>query len=339
MNPSALSSLPIESPTAIFPPSQAVLKAQHFFSYNEFQAAQSSPVQIDITSVSPGMPTPTMSGSAQNTANSLLETVNGLDYDSFNGDVIARRQALGSAQALVRRLQAPMDYMWELTYEMPALYTALKTAMDQNVYDTLGGVGGGPKTVQQLAGRADPALMTRILRHLAAMGVLTNPGPGLYGPTRHSSALRNAPIYAAVNYDKEVSGPAFLSLPFFLAETGFKNPDSAINGNWQYLTGDNETHWKWLAAHPQEQATFNNVMSGYTSQRGSWLDVYPAENLLASSNQNSTLIVDVGKSQFLQYKILVVPELAVIMDTFSFGGWERKCYANDFSRRGLRPRS
>lgn len=209
----------------LLPSTQAVLQPQFPIHAEPSQILRPSSAQSSISSASAGAPTSIMPGQAGDTG-SLIQQLNELNFEAFGGDFVARRQTLTAAQALTRRLQTPMDYMWGMTYETPALYASMKTALDLNMFNALGDVDQGPKSVQQLAGQADPNLVIRILRHLASMGVLTNPGPGLYGPTQHSSALQKPPIYAMINYDKEVSGPAFMSFPFFLAKTDFKDPDS-----------------------------------------------------------------------------------------------------------------
>ena len=224
----------------------------------------------------------------------LPQILDGVGFDSFDGPV-SRRQAIASARALVARLETPMETMVHLSHEIPALYSALKVAMDQDVFEELDRDNGSPKTPQQLARNADPNLLNRFLRHLAAMDIIGQAGPGLYSPTPKSSALRNPTINAAVTYFKDVTVEAFLSLPAFLEHTDFRNPDSASYSNWQYMLGRNESHFQWLAEHPAIERNFANLMAGYTSQRGSWLDVYPGKAILDGAEGNTTLVVDVGK--------------------------------------------
>lgn len=223
----------------------------------------------------------------------VMQALNGIGFDSFR-DPASRKEALASARALVTRLETPIETMIHMSHEIPALYSALKVAMDQGVFDTLDQEGGSPKSPQQLAREGDSALLNRFLRHLAAMNITGQADPNLYTPTRHYSALRNPTINAAVNYFKDVTTVAFDSLPGFLEHTDFKNPDSAAYSNWQYMLGKNESHFQWLAEHPAVERNFANLMAGYTSQRGSWLDVYPGQDILENAYSSGPLLVDVG---------------------------------------------
>lgn len=239
----------------------------------------------------------------------LMQAMESTSSTTFENNIVARRQALASARALVKRLQTPVEAMWEMSMDLPALYCSVKVAMDRQIFDILDQDGGSAKTLQQLAGNADPALINRMLRHLASMHIIQEAGPSLYAPTHHSTALRQPTVYSIVDSDYEVNSPAHMSLPRFLNATNYKNPGSATNGNWQYLKGTKETFWEYLKDHPEEQKTFTNEMIGYTSQRGSWVDVYPGQNILANATPEGLLIVDIGvfSSSPLQVKSRIMP--------------------------------
>ena len=224
----------------------------------------------------------------------ISQTLHSINFDSF-GNSTSRRELLDSARALVTRLETPIETMIHMSHEIPALYSALKVAMDQNVFNTLDQNNGSPKSPQQLAYNADPALLNRFLRHLAAMSIIGQPGPNLYTPTRHSSALRNATTSAAVNYFKDVTIRAFASLPSFLEHTDFKDPDSDTYGNWQYAVGENTSHFQWLSDRPKIERNFANFMAGSSTERGTWLGVYPGRAILDSAEPTGTLVVDVGE--------------------------------------------
>ncbi|KAI9661965.1 MAG: hypothetical protein M1831_002880 [Alyxoria varia] len=231
-------------------------------------------------------------------AHQIPEVLNGIDFDSF-GDAASRRKCLDAAKALIRRLETPMETMWDVTYNYPALYSSLKAGLDHDIYQKLDEDGGKPKSSEQLVGygpdkSGDPMLLRRFLRHLKAMNVLEEAGPDQWVPTRHTRSLRQPEIFAAVNYASDVSVKAFMALPAFLRQIGYQEPQSQLSGNWQYLTGSREKHFDYLARHPSQQQTFSNLMMGYASQRGSWLEIFPSESLLDGDCNEAPLLVDIG---------------------------------------------
>ena len=230
----------------------------------------------------------------------IPEVLNDIDFDSF-GDAASRRKCLDAAKALVRRLETPMETMWDVTYSYPAFFSSLKVGLDHDIYKKLEEDGGRPKSSEELVGygpdkSGDPILLQRFLRHLKSMNVLGEAGPDQWVSTRHTKSLRQPEILAPVNYASDVSVKAFMSLPAFLRQTGYQDPRSQLNGNWQYLTGSSEKHFDYLARHPSQQQTFSDLMVGYASQRGSWLEMFPSENILDGDTNEAPLLVDVGKA-------------------------------------------
>ncbi|KAL9092446.1 MAG: hypothetical protein Q9159_000793 [Coniocarpon cinnabarinum] len=223
-----------------------------------------------------------------------LRSLDGITADSFQDDPLARGKALAEARALVARLQTPFESMFHMCHEIPALNAALRVALDQGVFDTLEENNASPKTAQQLTRFGDPALLNRFLRHLAAMHTIEQIAPDLYTSTRHSKALRQPAISSAVNIFRDLHARAFISFPTFLNQTDYRNPDSASRGNWQYMQGSDESVFQFMAQNPETQKTFADFMSGYNSQRNSWVDLLPESAIFDNADEEGPLIVDIG---------------------------------------------
>lgn len=220
----------------------------------------------------------------------FFNSVEGVDFDSFRDDA-SRRKAIGASRALARRLETPVDSVWTMTIQSPALYTALKVALDLNIFDKL----DVPRTTQQLAGQADVDVVRRMLRHLAAMHFVKNPSHDIWAPTRQSLALQKPEVNAGIDYLYNVSGPAFMALPHYLRSIDYKNPTSGTDGNWQYVTEPGKSHFEWMAERPAIEGTFWNLMTGFASQPGTWVDVFPTESIIDNARPNLPLVVDVGE--------------------------------------------
>lgn len=123
----------------------------------------------------------------------------------------ARKDAILQARRLISALETPMEtllriewvevcltlnwfstallinYIWQ-----PTTFTAIRLAIDLKLFETLAAESGRDKTISELCvpKSADPALVIRLVRHLAATGfVCEQTGTGTYTPNAMSKAL------------------------------------------------------------------------------------------------------------------------------------------------------
>ena len=82
-------------------------------------------------------------------------------------------------------------------------------------------------------------------------------------------------------------------MPEFLAKTGYVNPLDVVDGVFQYTKSSTGTLFNYYRTHPKESTTFNAIMGGVMAHQASWLDIYPHETLLDSSNEGA-ILVDIG---------------------------------------------
>jgi hypothetical protein len=84
-------------------------------------------------------------------------------------------------------------------------------------------------------------------------------------------------------------------LPDCFAERGYRNPDDAFNGPWQFGNSTDKHYFDWMAEKPELQNAFNATMALSRQASGpSWLDFYPVEEKLGSQSTSDVLLVDIG---------------------------------------------
>lgn len=223
----------------------------------------------------------------------FVDNLNAVDFDTFANEA-SRTNALTAARALVRRLETPLDTGMHMSHMMPAFNAAMRVAMDQRVFEKLEINPATPKSPEDLVSEGDPALLNRFLKHLAAMNMIKSAGPNLYLPTRHSKSFTDPKINSTVDYYQKINTPAFAALPKFLAANKYVLPPIAETDNWRFMVGRDEPHFNWLSNRPELLMNFQNLMAGYTSQRSSWVEVYPGRTLLENAKPQGDILIDVG---------------------------------------------
>ncbi|MCJ1390189.1 hypothetical protein MMC18_003047 [Xylographa bjoerkii] len=93
--------------------------------------------------------------------------------------------------------------------------------------------------------------------------------------------------------------PSASKLPEYLAKTGYKNPQNAIDGPFQYANNTKLHCFPWISAHPEYLTQFGNFMTGYRQGRPSWMDpdFYPVNDRLVkgvNADTDAVFLVDVG---------------------------------------------
>ena len=166
--------------------------------------------------------------------------------------------------------RAPESQLWELM-RGPLTSRALAISADLNVSEAL---ADGPKPVEELAHEvgADPDTLHRILRALATEGVFVEEEPGVFRNTEASDELRRSGWGAFAH----LFGGAFYQALGKLDASG-KAAFPDIYGT---------DFWSWLAANPDERATFDTAMEQGKSQR--------VENLDEVDWRGDETVVDIG---------------------------------------------
>lgn len=168
----------------------------------------------------------------------------------------------------------PNAVLWELVRGATAT-KALGIAADLGIADLL---ARGPRGVDELAAEtgAEPDTLNRILRALASDGVFAEEQPRFFRNTDASELLRR---------DSAGSWPEFAHLfaGVFHAAIGELDP-ATTKPTFSRRFGDD--FWSWLAANPEERATFDAAMAGEKERS--------AERLAGLDWRGGETVVDVG---------------------------------------------
>lgn len=100
-------------------------------------------------------------------------------------------------------------------------------------------------------------------------------------------------MLALDSYDATI--PVFYKMPIYLAHNSYRNVVDPTNGVFQYTKGWKGDMFHYYQAHPEEGASFNQVMGGVMANQARWVDIFPSKSLLDTAKGSDTpLVVDVG---------------------------------------------
>src|SRR4051812_24212886 len=99
-----------------------------------------------------------------------------------------------------------------------------------------------------------------MMRQISGQYLVVETAEDTFAPTPWAKALAADPALASVygTFYSEVNNPMFRTLPFFLKETGFKNPTDVNKSNWQYLRGPESNFFQFVGADPSVTRGFND---------------------------------------------------------------------------------
>ncbi|PYI00143.1 S-adenosyl-L-methionine-dependent methyltransferase [Aspergillus ellipticus CBS 707.79] len=216
-------------------------------------------------------------------------------------DPQARLRLRDAARSLANALETPQEAILRYCWSEATGHAAIETAVDLGVFSEL--VGGEPKSVDELAVAtgSDPVLLSRILKHLAALEVITETGPDEYTATNFATTL-SLPRYAG-SFPALCHWffPGIYALPEFLKKTGYRNPSDATNSAYQLGHHIDEHFFECAQKNPTLNRQFSNHMSVYRQGRPSWMDndFYPVRKRLVNGTNirgKDVLLVDIGGS-------------------------------------------
>jgi hypothetical protein len=228
---------------------------------------------------------------------SLLPHLASITKESFSNEN-ARRAMLMAAYKVVQKLELPFETTVRMSLREPITMSTLKIALDMDVFAI---IGSKQKTSSELAQAigADPLLITRINRVLAASELLREVDIDTYANTDFSKSMIDPNgLRNAFQYFYDLGLPQMARLPSYLKETSYRNPDDYDHPPFEYYMRPDEgceNFWQWLAAHPSANAAFDRFMGAlHPKSRPPWTDGVIAERLLNGFDSSRPLIVDVG---------------------------------------------
>ncbi|KAH6872037.1 O-methyltransferase-domain-containing protein [Thelonectria olida] len=211
-----------------------------------------------------------------------------------------RKELLSLARALVRSLETPRETMAKHCWAQTGVSAAVSLGVEVGLWKLMVSNGDRPQLVQELATvlSIEPALLSRLMRHLGALGYVTETGENEYKPTNYSKALSLDII--GNGYIAMLSGTSSAVLLFheYARKRGYKNPDNASDTSLMMTSDTNLDVFSWLRSLGYG-AHFNDHMAGYRHGRTPWMvpSVYPVEARLvkgADTSCDAPFLVDIG---------------------------------------------
>ncbi|ROV89736.1 hypothetical protein VPNG_10189 [Cytospora leucostoma] len=240
----------------------------------------------------------------------------------------ARHELVIKARSLMLALETPRETMIKHCWAQTGAMAGINLGIDTGLWKLMAKNGDKPQKVVELSRDLgiDPALLSRLLRHLSAMGYIIETDTDEYMPTNFSKALSIPIISGGYPAMLSVSRGAIMFHEYARA-IGWKNPTDAKNTSMMFAYKTDKDMFAYqqaLGYGPQ----FNLHMGGYRQGRPPWMTkIFPVQERLingADADPEAPFLVDIGGSvghdlvQFQQYfpnhpGKLILEDLSVVL--------------------------
>ncbi|KAK4170745.1 S-adenosyl-L-methionine-dependent methyltransferase [Triangularia setosa] len=241
-------------------------------------------------------------------AGQLLASLEAVNASSFP-DEAERIRARDAVFETLRRIQSPWDIAWDQNWVNPAINAAVKTLINAGVFKKWADeAGGAPITcskMSELTGADELLIRIRMMPAISGQFLVQEVAQDTYARTAWAKALAENPSFAGMygGFYHELNSQMFRTLPFYLMETGFKNPTN-VDCNFQFWQGDKNTNmFQYVGTNPRLKSDFNDAMECHSKHNLTpWVDIYPTDTVLASAattgdGQSRPLVVDIGSGK------------------------------------------
>ncbi|PWY69613.1 sterigmatocystin 8-O-methyltransferase precursor, partial [Aspergillus sclerotioniger CBS 115572] len=155
-------------------------------------------------------------------------------------------------------------------------------------------------TVAQIAAdtKADPALISRIMRFLSTMTIVTQHTSTTFTPTPSTKCyISTSHLSAAVIHFTHFHA-ILTHLPTYFSQNNYTNPTSPTNTPFQFALGTKSNYFDYLSTQPYYQTAFNTVMSSpFRRPSTPWFSLLPNTHPIFTPSPSPTkpvLLVDIG---------------------------------------------
>ena len=209
--------------------------------------------------------------------------------DELTKDLAYRRSVADASHAVTRTIQTTSEQAWEI-FLQPILTICLKTSLDAGWLDDIAQADKLGITAKELISTrgADRSLAIRVMRVLAAGGVINEIGLTTYAPNELTKTFTSVGVRDGIRHMSDDNAVTVSRMPVFLANTNYQIPPDAVNSVYTFAQG--APFWNLLATRPARQEAFDNFMVVFRHQKRNWLDVYPIEKLRVHSDDDVLLI-------------------------------------------------
>ncbi|KAB8251311.1 S-adenosyl-L-methionine-dependent methyltransferase [Aspergillus flavus] len=205
---------------------------------------------------------------------------------------------LGLIDQLKYTVETPTETVLRLIYQPPQ-NAALRTVIDLNIFPLLleHPINGLSATELSEYTGAERALIIRLMRVMAALGLCASIEPEVYLPTDKTIAMTQPIGRDGVPCIYDLTVPTLSKLPEYFREHHYLMPKEYTRSPMRWAVG--QSQFEWLAQRKHHQALFNSYMSSRRQGKPSWFDVYPVERLThgALEHDDAVFLVDVGGNQ------------------------------------------
>ncbi|OJZ82922.1 hypothetical protein ASPFODRAFT_196432 [Aspergillus luchuensis CBS 106.47] len=218
----------------------------------------------------------------------------GIDTDEIRKDAIFKCRQLFLALSTPREIMA--DHCWGQIGAMMAVGFGL----DSGLWDLMAQNGDKPQRAPDLASSLgiEPKLLSRLLRHLSAMGLLNEVGEDEYQPTNYTKALSLPQIGNGYLGLTACTSAGCLKYHEFSRKRGWINPTNPEDTSLMDAYGTDKDLFSWVNELGYGKH-LNDYLGGYNLGRRWWIhpDIYPVKERLingADPSPDASFLVDIG---------------------------------------------
>ncbi|KAL8645820.1 MAG: hypothetical protein Q9226_007126 [Calogaya cf. arnoldii] len=209
-----------------------------------------------------------------------------------------RKGLIKAARSLADALETPGESVTRLSY-VPLQTVVLQIGINLDLFNIFA-QSGEPLSTEHIAEQtgADPALIQRVLRFLAAIPAIKEVGPSLFTANSLTRTLTRTNMAAGVLHNMLTCNPAWAALPSFLEKNNYRNPSDVHDCSFQSGHSTSDGIFEWFPKNPTAHKEFMLWMTGQREGRGSWLDFFLFDERIADGfrkdDPDAVMLVDIG---------------------------------------------
>ncbi|CAI7614810.1 unnamed protein product [Penicillium glandicola] len=234
-------------------------------------------------------------------------------------DEAGRKQILDSLRNLSYSLESSQDSAQRIMY-LQLQVTAVRIGCDLKLFNLLA-ESSIPLTVHDLSKTtgAAPALLGRILRYLASVGIIVETDQDSFTKNNVTETFTNLGFQGGIYHYHDTVGPAIAALPDFLKENNYQDITSVVHTPFQKAWDTDLPGFIWAMNQPEKYAHFNQFMVSQRLGMPTWLDVYPYQEKADELKPDQPFLVDLGgglghQSIALREKLPDLPNKIILQD-------------------------
>ncbi|KAF2108278.1 O-methyltransferase [Lophiotrema nucula] len=210
-----------------------------------------------------------------------------------------RVELLDRIKKLAAVLERPEDVLTKLAFS-PSQFMTARVATELKLFDVI--VRQGKVNSEELAETtgANKVLIERLLRVLTASGMVDEAGVSTYTPNKITKTLTSRTGEAMIRAFWDIKLKSMARIPEYLHHTGYKNPEDATNGPFQFAYGlKDQPFFDWLhePKRAREHDTMHTYFEGDRGSRPDWVKWFPVEEKFfknVKTQKDDVVMVDVA---------------------------------------------